>query len=499
VLGILLALATAGVYAGLAGHRFISLDDGRYVTANPRVAAGITWGGVVWAFTTWHAGNWHPLTWLSHMVDVQVFGLNPTGHHLVNLAWHCANTALVFAVLLRLTGARWRSAAVAALFGIHPLHVESVAWVAERKDLLATFFGLLALGAYGSYARRPGVGRYTTVAVALTASLLSKPMLVSLPFVLLLLDVWPLGRLAGATRPGRRLPRLLLEKLPLLTLAAASGVVTFLAQRGWGAVKPLAVLPASVRLTNAAMSYVVYLKKTIWPTDLAVYYPHADALPPPWQIAAAGLLLTALSLVAARQVRRRPFLLTGWLWYLGTLVPVIGLVQVGGQALADRYTYVPLIGVFLALSWGAADLARRHRGGAAILGATAAAAIIALASVTWGQVRHWRDTASLFGHAVSVTEGNWMAFALLGKDALDAGRPAEAVAHLRRSLTINPYTTAAAGIHTNLARALANTGDLEEAIEEYRRALSIDSSSERARRELAAILAARPQRLLEQR
>lgn len=493
VLGALLALATAAVYAGVANHRFVSLDDGRYVTANSQVAAGLTWQGVVWAFTTWHAGNWHPLTWLSHMVDVQVFGLKPAGHHLVNLVWHCTNTTLVFAVLLHLTGARWRSALVAALFGIHPLHVESVAWVAERKDLLCAFFGLLALGAYGSYARHPGVGKYAKVAAAFAASLLAKPMLVSLPFMLLLLDIWPLGRLGGQARPGRTFPHLLVEKLPLLALATASGVVTYLAQRGWGAVKPLAVLPITVRLANAAQSYVIYLRKTIWPVDLTVYYPHSDMLPTPWRIAAAVALLAALTLVAALQLRRRPFLLTGWFWYLGTLVPVIGLVQVGGQALADRYTYVPLIGVFLALSWGAADLAGQRRGGTAIMGAATTATLIALSAATLGQVRHWRDTASLFGHAVSVTEGNWMAFALLGKDALDAGRPAEAVAHLRQSLTINPYTTAAARIHTDLGRALAATGSLDEAIEEFRRALRIDPNSESARRGLSAALAARPQ------
>jgi tetratricopeptide (TPR) repeat protein len=329
--------------------------------------------------------------------------------------------------------------------------------------------------------------------VAFAASLLSKPMLVTLPFVLLLLDVWPLGRLSGPRRTGRAVARLLLEKLPLLAIAAGAGVATFLAQRGWGAVQPLATLPLAVRLANAAQSYAVYLGKTLWPVDLAVYYPHPEQLPPTWRIAATAALLAALTLLAARAARRRPYLLTGWLWYLGTLLPVIGLVQVGGQALADRYTYLPLIGVFLALAWGAADLAAWRRGGTAIRGATAVA-LVALAAATWAQVRHWRDTASLFGHAVAVTEGNWMAYAILGRDALEAGRPAEAVARLRRSLSINSYTTGAARIHTDLGRALAATGSLDEAIEEYRRALSINPRFERARRELAAALEVLEQR-----
>ena len=490
LLAFVLAGCTAAAYIQVAGHRFITLDDGRYVYENPMVASGLTWRGVAWAFTTGHAGNWHPLTWLAHMANVQAFGLNPAGHHLTNAVWHCANAALLFVILRGMSGARWRSALVAGLFALHPLHVESVAWCAELKDLLSTFFGLLALLAYGGYVRRRNLWRFACAVAAFVLSLLAKPMLVALPFALILLDGWPLGRRAARGRAGEGLLRLVLEKAPLLLLSIASGTIAYFAQQGWSAVKSVAHLPISVRLINATSSYVTYLEKTVWPANLAVYYPYSQNLHLPWRIAWGVALLCGLSLLALLQIRRRPYLIVGWLWYLGMLIPVIGLVQVGGQAYADRYTYVPLIGIFLALSWSAADLARLSRIGATAAGVFAMATLIGLGIATGVQLHYWQDTRTLFRHAAAVTEKNWMAYAQLGKDALDRGSAAEAVTYFRASLEINGSSQAAGMMRLDLGRALLANGSASEAVGEYLAAVRLVPPLEAAHRGLAAALAA---------
>jgi hypothetical protein len=364
-MGIALALVaiTLAVYLPVRQFGFVNFDDPDYVSANAHIAHGLTRAAVLWAFTTGYAANWHPLTWLSHMIDVQVFGVNAGPQHLVNLLLHVLNTLLLFGLLHRMTGARGRSAFVAALFAVHPLHVESVAWIAERKDVLSTLFWMLTMWAYVAYVRRPSWARYLGVAIAFALGLMAKPMLVTLPAVLLLLDVWPLGR-TGVTRLLRPRRALVLEKLPLFALAAVSSVMTFLVQRRGGAVSTVDQYPWASRVANALVEYVVYLGRMCWPARLSIFYPYSQSLPG-WSVAGSLVLLVALSVAVFRAGGRRPYLVVGWLWYVVTLVPVIGLIQIGTQARADRYTYVPLIGIFIMAAWGLPDLlaiARACRG-----------------------------------------------------------------------------------------------------------------------------------------
>jgi Flp pilus assembly protein TadD len=383
-----LAAITIIVYAPAGTHAFIQLDDPTYVTRNPDVARGLSWGGVAWAFTTTHGANWHPLTWLSHMTDVTIFGVVAGPHHLVNVALHVASTLLLFAVLVQMTGAAGRSAFVAALFGVHPMHVESVAWIAERKDVLSGLLFTLTLWAYLRYTRRPGPGRYLLVCLLFVLGLMAKPMLVTLPFLLLLLDVWPLGR-RGRVR----------EKLPLFVLAAGSSLMTYLAQRGGGAVMPLDALPLALRVENALVSYVAYLGKMLWPAGLVVYYPPASSFTI-LEVASAGALLAAITAAAIAALRRHPYVSVGWAWYLGTLVPVIGLIQVGRQSMADRYSYIPYIGLFLAIAWGVPAFAGRWRGARFVLPVVATGLILAAAVTARAQVAHWSDDSTLWTYAL---------------------------------------------------------------------------------------------------
>jgi tetratricopeptide (TPR) repeat protein len=446
LLGAALALLTLAAYLPALHNGFVNLDDGFYVTGNPQVQKGITRASAAWALTANVANNWHPLTLLSHQLDCQLFGLDPAGHHATSLLLHLANTLLLFAVLRGMTGALWRSAAVAALFAVHPAHVESVAWVAERKDVLSALFWILAMAAWTGYARRPSPGRYLLAALMMILGLMAKPMVVTLPFALLLLDVWPLERHGLGWR------RLIAEKLPLLALSAAASLVTLRYQRT--SLAPLDLVPWSLRLANAAVSYAAYLGKLLLPRNLAVFYPIPLAIPA-WQVAAATVLLAALTALAVWKARRAPWLLVGWLWFLGTLVPVIGLVQVGRQAMADRYTYIPSIGLFVAIVWGIAALARERR---AILSMAAAAAILALAAGTWMQAGYWRDSVALYRHALAVTRGNYVAHVGLAK-ALTAKRDwTGAAEQYRAALALRPgLTEARAGL-----AAVLRAGDLEE-------------------------------------
>src|SRR5437879_11039444 len=390
-LGILLGLAvmTFGIYAQVIGHQFITLDDPTYIQENPLVNRGVTLAGLTWAFTTFHATNWHPLTWISHMIDCQLFGTNAGRHLLVNALIHVANTLLVFWFLLRTTHARWPSALVAALFALHPLHVESVAWASERKDTLSTFFGLLSLIAYVRYVEAPSSIRYVWTAITLALGLLAKPMLVTWPFVMLLLDYWPLGRWQSAKSKAqvKKLRKLILEKIPLFILVAASAVITLIAQSSGGAVRTLAHEPLALRLSNTLVSYAKYLLLTFWPNDLAVYYPLAPRGIPGWQIVGAAFLLIGITAFCFLQRKIRPYLIVGWLWFLGTLVPVIGLVQVGGQTMADRYFYIPSIGLFVALVFGLADLVKSWRVAPSLCGGISAAALLILATLTNVQIQ----------------------------------------------------------------------------------------------------------------
>ncbi|MBM4018221.1 MAG: tetratricopeptide repeat protein [Planctomycetes bacterium] len=460
----LLAAGVLAVYGQVWQHEFIQLDDNLYVSANSRVQQGLTWSGAAWAFTTAAACNWHPLTWLSHMLDCQLFGgeAEKAGwHHMTSVLLHILNSVLLYVVLARLTGAPWRSAMAAALFALHPLHVESVAWVSERKDVLSTLFWMLTLAAYTWYAARPAWYRYAAVVVCLALGLLAKPMLVSLPLVLLVVDWWPLGRFRV-----RRAWRLVLEKAPLALLAAASAAITLHVQQG--AMRASQGIPLGIRLQNAAVSYVAYLWQMVWPARLAAFYPYPPQIPA-WRWAGATALLAGLTVLAIWFGRRRRYLAAGWLWYLVTLVPVIGVVQVGSQAMADRFTYVPLIGIFVAVIWGAADAAARWRGGRIGLAAAAAAILAACMAATYVQAGFWRDTQTLFEHALRVTEGNFVAHAKIAGALARRGQLAEATAHYRDALSLNPWNAEA---HNGLGLVLVRQGQPQAAVEEFHRALA---------------------------
>jgi protein O-mannosyl-transferase len=435
-----LTVVTFAIYAQVIGHQFITLDDPTYIKENPMVNRGVTLAGIAWAFTTFYATNWHPLTWISHMIDCQFFGTDAGRHLLVNALIHVANTLLVFCFLLRTTHARWPSALVAALFALHPLHVESVAWASERKDTLSTFFGLLSLIGYIRYAEGPSTSRYAWVAITLALGLLAKPMLVTWPFVMLLLDYWPLRRFRASQVGGQRstVSDLVIEKLPLFVLVVASVMITFLAQSHGGAVRTFADAPVALRLSNALVSYGRYLLLTFWPHHLAVYYPLAPMGIPAWQIVGAAFLLIGITTFCLFQRRTRPYLIVGWLWFLGTLVPVIGLVQVGGQTMADRYFYIPSIGLFIALVFGLADVAKSWRVTRWLSLGIAGGVLLILATLTNAQIQRWRDSFTLFEHTLAVTPPNLQIERNLGLAFGDRGRYDEAAAHFEKALLIDP-------------------------------------------------------------
>ena len=471
---LLLVAAIFGVYSQVRSYDFVRFDDPTYVAGNSHVRSGFTAEGFVWAFTSAGVDNWFPLTWFSHMADCQFFGLRAGWHHLTNVLLHAIAALILFAALKRLTGARWPSAFVAMLFAVHPLHVESVAWIAERKDVLSACFWFLTLWCYARYAERPGAGRYLAVVLSFACGLMSKPMVVTLPFVLLLLDVWPL----------RRGPRLL-EKAPLIAMAAGASLATYAVQRHFGAVVSLAGAPLALRIGNGLISYVAYLGAMFWPANLAVLYPYPHALPL-WHCAAAGLVLAGISVAVARQHRTRPYLLVGWCWYLGTLVPVIGLVQVGLQARADRYTYVPMVGISIVLAWGAVEIVdRRPRLRTALVAAAIVTSSVCL-TATWFQIRYWASSETLFLRAAQVTSGNYIMHSNLAECYLGDGRIEEARAEATEALRINSAHMLA---HVNLASALSRLGQPHDAEWEYRKALNLDPSSAEAHAGLGAALA----------
>jgi tetratricopeptide (TPR) repeat protein len=481
LLCLLLAGVTGGVYSRACRNGFVNYDDNVYVEQNDEVQKGLTLETVRWAFTTTEMVNWHPLTWLSFELDDQVFGLKPYGYHLTNLVLHVLDTLLLFAALRALTGAVWRSGFVAALFALHPLHVESVAWVSERKDTLSTLFWTLALLAYAFYARRPGALRYPLVAVPFALGLLAKSMVVTLPCVLLLLDGWPLGRLRPA---AWSVLGLLLEKVPLFLLAAASCTVTMWAQGQGGESNPAGEMP--LRLEHAAVSYVGYLAQTFWPHDLIPFHRFPTHLFPPWQVAWAAGLLLLISSGCVLLTRRSPYLLVGWLWYLGTLVPVVGVVQVlGGHGMADRYTYVPLIGVFLMVVWGVADLAAWLRVPAVVPGAAGVAVLAACAWATWVQIGYWQDNTTLWNHTLAIDPDNYLANNNLGTVLLTEGHVDEAMDHYKACLRANPGYALA---HYNMGCALAEKGQTRDAIREYQMALHYNSQYADAHNNLGALL-----------
>jgi len=500
-LAALLALLTMAVYWPATQHDFIGLDDPDYVTSNLHVQAGMTLENVEWAFVNPVSANWHPVTMLSLMLDSDLFGLKPWGYHLTNLLLHALNTALVFLLLRNLTGAIWRSALVAALFGLHPLHVESVAWVAERKDVLSTFFGLLALLAYARYAREQGAGSKEQEAIQnrsafsfllspfywlslsfFTLGLMSKSMLVTWPFVMLLLDYWPLERFTNyelritnfrsVLSLVTRHRSLLWEKIPFLVLAVAASAVTLAVQQQGGAVITVGDYPLDARIGNALISYCRYLGKIFWPADLAVFYPY----PGYWPLAAvllAGALLCGISVLLFLGRRRYPFLLVGWLWFVGTLVPVIGLVQVGEQSMADRYAYIPSLGLLVLVVWGAFELGGSRRYHAAASVATGSAAIMLCLLLTRHQLGYWQNSETLFRHTLGVTRNNELAQNNLGNALLNRGQFDEAISHFQEAIRIKP---SAAEIHGNLGVAFLNHGQTDGAIEQFQEAIGLKPS-----------------------
>ena len=461
----LLVALTLAIFGRVAGFEFLTYDDADYVTGNPHVQSGLTPASIAWALTTMHASNWHPLTWISHMADWRLYGPRAGGHHVTSLLLHLASVLLLFHVLVRMTGAVARGGVVAALFAIHPLHVESVAWIAERKDVLSTLFLMLAMLAYARYVER-GRG-LVWVAAAMAAGQMATPMLVTLPVLLLLLDFWPLARPFSKA--------LVVEKLPLFALSAASSIVTYVAQSQGGAVRTFEQLPPSLRAANAIVSYVAYIAKMLWPSNLAIFYPHPRERLPFWTAGLAFAVLVGVTYAAVRFRRERPELLTGWLWYLITLLPVIGLVQIGDQALADRYTYVPLIGLFIVVAWSV------PRQAAAVVW------IGALAAVAYVQVGYWKDTMTLFNHALSVTTGNFVAHQVVG-DALAArGALDDAVRHYGEALAARPTDQV---VHNNLAGVLYLQNKLGDAETHAREAIRLDPKFARAHNQLGLVLAA---------
>ncbi|MFN0006555.1 MAG: tetratricopeptide repeat protein [Planctomycetota bacterium] len=458
-----LVLATLFAYEPVRNNGFISFDDNFYLTQNPQVQAGLGLDGVRWAFTTGHSANWHPLTWLSHMLDVSLWGMDARGHHVTSVLLHAASVVLLFFLLRRMTGETGKSAFVAAAFAVHPLHVESVAWVAERKDVLSALLGLLTLQFWVAWTKEGGRLRYVASIVLFALGLMAKPMLVTLPFLMLLLDAWPLARLDRGTARAR-----IVEKLPFFALALLSCIVTYLVQQRGFAVIGQTVLPLSFRFGNAGIAYVTYLGKAVWPVDLAFFYPYPPMLSAVKAVLSGILVLTATALVLYR-AHARPWLAVGWFWWLGMLVPVIGIVQVGRQSLADRYMYLPLVGLAVLAAWGTDSLFRGR--GRAVRVALAIAVVGAWTFLTRAQSEVWKDDFSLFGHAVAVTEENAVAHDLLGTALADQGRLDEALSEYRQAILLAPRN---ANYHTNMGIVLAMQGRLEEALESYRAALSFE-------------------------
>lgn len=480
------SLIALAVFWPAVGFEFVSYDDSTYVAQNDRVLGGLTSENVAWAFTTGYAANWHPLTWVSLMLDAGWNGADPFAFHLTSILLHAANAFLLFLLLERMTGAAGKSLMVAALFAVHPLHVEPVAWVSSRKDVLSTFFGLLCLLAWVGWTKHGSRGRYLLSLTAFCASLLAKQMLVTLPFLLLLLDVWPLRRVewsdwrSGARALWRRVP----EKLPFFLMALLAGVAVYLAQQSGGTIRDLEHFSPGSRVANAITVYVLYVWKTLWPANLAAYYPYPASIPA-WQVIGSALALGATTFAAVACLRKRPYVAVGWFWYLGTLIPVIGLVQIGGQRMADRYSYVPLVGLFLAGTWLVGSVTDKGTLGKRVQWGVAFGLIVVLAVTARAQVRHWRDSLSLFGHAVTATPDNAVAHNNLGTEYGRAGQLDRALEHFREALRIDPEQ---ADSYNNVGNAYRQLGRNEEARSHFLEALRIDPEMIAARMNLGEML-----------
>lgn len=478
LVGLLLTVATVAVYWQIQNFDFV-FDDHPYITENDHIQRGLTIENVIWAFTdgTRISNYWHPLTWISHLLDIQFYGMNASGHHLTNLLFHIANTLILFLVFKKMTGHLWRSGFVAALFALHPLHVESVAWVAERKDVLSTFFWLLAMGAYSRYAERPKINRYVLVLLFFVMGLMAKPMLVTLPFVLLLMDFWPLGRLQWGQEieeghiktPKSSAVYLVVEKVPFLVITVVASVAAYITQRQGGVVPAMDFALLKMQTTNAIVAYISYIGKMIWPVKLAAYYPHPGMLPV-WQVVGAGFLITCVSVFGVWKWRKFPYFSFGWFWFLGTFVPVIGIVKIGDFFMADRFTYVPLVGLFVITAWGIPEFVALKRPNKTLLATLAAALLLILAAVAWRQTGYWKNDITLFERARKVTTNNYGAHNNIGTALVRQGCTEEAVDHYLQALCIKPDYLKA---HFNLAFVLEKQGRTNESIAHYLEALRI--------------------------
>jgi hypothetical protein len=497
LLSLLLMVLILAVYSQVWDFAFIYFDDPDYIIENRHIQNGFTWASISWAFTTLYFSNWHPLTWLSYMLDYQLFGLFAGGYHLMNVFFHIANTLLLFLVLREATGAIWRSFLVAALFGLHPIHVESVAWISERKDVLAAFFWMLTMLAYVRYVKKGDKKIwYGAALLFFILGLMAKPMLVTLPFVLLLLDYWPLKRFSVPDSSGNgnmpeipafswlRFRALLLEKIPFLLLSAASATITYIAQAKGGAVQTFETFPLFVRILNANLAYCLYLVKAAWPVHLTIFYPHGGPDTPVWQGIGAFCLLLMVSAAALLNTRKRPYFLVGWLWFLGTLVPVIGLVQVGAQSMADRYTYIPLIGVFVALTWLLPwETLKKRR---VILLSSCATVSICIV-LTWFQVGLWRDTVTLFEHNLKVVRETAQVHYILYQVEDARGNSAKSRNHYDQALRINPVLVEK--MYNKAGYFMAEAGDLDNAETRFRQAITMNSLYVNAWNNLGVVLA----------
>ncbi|CAB5139818.1 Tetratricopeptide TPR_2 repeat protein [Olavius algarvensis associated proteobacterium Delta 3] len=493
LVSVLILVGTVFVYGQVVQFDFLNFDDPLYVTENPHVLGGLTVEGVAWGFSNFSDGNWIPLTWLSLMLDGMLYGSDPFGYHLTNVLWHAVNSILLFAVSRKMTGALWQSAFVAAMFALHPLHVESVAWVSERKDVLSAFWGILGLLAYDRYVRQPSGFRYVLLFICFCLSLLAKSMLVTFPFILLLMDFWPLGRFGldipdqGKSNWVIRLLPLVREKVPLFAVAAVFGGVTFWAQKSGGGVSSLELYPLSVRAANGLVAMVAYLSQVIWPLQLAAFYPHPGNSLPLWQVLGSGVLIVGATVIAVVNARKVPYLTVGWLWFVGTLVPVIGLIQVGGQAMADRYMYLPMIGISIILAWGGADAAKKLRLHRALVTAGVMTLLSLWTLQAHRQAGYWRNSVTLFEHALAVTHGNFVAHSNLGNALLETGSAHRAVSQFRQAVAIRPKSAMA---HYNLGRGLTDVGASGMAMASYREALIRDPDYPGANGNLANLLTA---------
>ncbi len=483
-----LFIITLGVYSQSPNHRFV-FDDQEYITSNPNVANGLTAENIVWAFTSSHSSNWHPVTWLSHMADAQLYDLNPRGHHISNVLIHAVASVLLLFLLFRITGLLWQSSFVAAIFSLHPLHVESVAWVAERKDVLSALFWFLTLLLYAEYVARRKNALYVFSIFSFVLGLMSKPMLVTLPIIMLLMDYWPLNRIVSneqeLRQPTEKLLPLFREKIPFFAFSLISGIITIYAQHTGGATRTLSEIPFMLRLENAMVAYVSYTIKTLWPHDLAVYYPFPASIPL-WQVISSLLSLLLVSAAVVKFGRRFPYLLAGWFWFIITLLPVIGLLQVGSQSMADRYMYIPMIGLLIMAAWGVSDLAKGMQNIKYILAIPAAVVIAASSAVTWHQLGFWQDNITLYRHTIRVTDANHFINFNLGYALEQNGDLDGAIREYQQTISIKPDYAKA---HSSLAIALTNQGSLDDAIIEYREAFRLDPQDAKSHSNLGIVYA----------